>query len=323
MVVKIKSILKKVKPFRLLWREINWIWTKYQLSNNIKTIPNKVFKTIYERDINWDNPTSLIEKIYWLQLYSDTSLWTRCSDKFLVRGYVKEKGCEDSLNTLYGKWENAKDIDWTILPDSFVLKTNNSCGQVILVNNKSDLNIKETIKKLNDWLKIKYGYRDGQLHYTKIKPCIIAEQLFVNESDLGKSLIDYKIWCFHGVPECVLVVHNRTKDNYFLSSYDLEWNNISDKTFDLDSAHYSGVDVQKPKSFKQMIEIAKTLSQGIPQVRVDFYDINGKAVFGEMTFTTGYGYYTEEYYKYLGSKINLNKVKKLDQPNKPLFNNQE
>lgn len=317
MISIVKIIIKQVRPLRYLYLNIDWIRTRYLLSTDIKAIPNQIFKKVFGRDINWENPTSLIEKIYWMQIYSDTSLWTRCSDKYLVRSYVIEKECEDVLNTLYGKWNNATDIDWNMLPESFVLKTNNSCGQVILVKDKKDLNIPQTIQKLNDWLNIKYGYRDAQLHYTKIKPCIIAEKLFENKIERGKSLVDYKIWCFNGVPECILVVYNRTNENYFLSSYDLKWKNISDKTFNLDNAHYSGTNISKPESFDQMIECAKKLSTGVPQVRIDFYDIDGKAIFGEMTFTTGFGYYKEEYYDYLGSMLDLKKVKKIEPPTKP------
>lgn len=314
----LKSIVKNNKILFYFWKKFDWIKTKYHLSTNIKAIPNKIFKKVFGRDINWDTPTNLIEKIYWLQLYTDTSLWTKCSDKYLVREYVKEKGCGDILNTLYGKWDNANDIDWNSLPDSFVLKTNNSCGKVILVKDKQQLDIPKTIKKLNNWLNIKYGYQDAQFHYTKIRPCIIAEKLFENKDDTEKSLVDYKIWCLNGVPECVLVVYDRTKNNYSLSLYDLDWNNISDKGFNINNHHYSGVDIPSPKSFDKMVEYAKKLSSGIPQVRVDFYDIDGKAVFGEMTFTTGYGYFSKDYYDYLGSKIDLSKVEKLEQLNKPL-----
>jgi hypothetical protein len=185
-----------------------------------------------------------------------------------------------------------------------------------LVKNKKDLNIHETSKKLKSWMNLKYGFRDGQLHYTSIKPCIIAEKLFVNSLDTDKSLIDYKIWCFNGVPECVLVVFNRTETNYSLSSYDLNWNNISENSFKKGNKHFSGENLPKPKSFNQMLECAKKLSEGIPQVRIDFYDIDDKAIFGEMTFSTGFGYYSEEFYNYLGDKIDLKNIKKIEQPKK-------
>ena len=220
------------------------------------------------------------------------------------------------MNEIYGSWNNVSEIDWESLPDSFVLKTNHACGQFFLIKNKKDVNKYKIFNKFNEWLNVKYGYRSAQLHYTRIKPCIIAEKLLVNKSAPEESIIDYKIWCFHGVPECIIVVFNRTRNDYFLSMYDVNWNNISMRTLNVNSIHFSGMDVPKPKSFDKMIDSAKKLSEGIPQVRVDFYDIDGKAVFGEMTFSTGYGHFAEDYYDYLGGKIDLSKITKLEHPNK-------
>jgi hypothetical protein len=270
---------------------------------------------VFNKNIDWDNPTDLIEKIQWLQICSDTSLWTTCADKYLVRGFVKERDCGHTLNSLYGKWDNASQIDWSKLPDSFVIKTNNSCGQNILVKTKQDIDFALVTEQLEKWLKSKYGYYSAQLHYARIKPCIIAEKFLCNKTEPNKSLIDYKIWCFHGEPEFVLVVYNRTDDNYSLSAYDLEWNNISDWAFNKNNKHFSGVGITKPESFDEMIRVSRRLSDNIPQVRIDFYDIDGKPIFGEMTFTTGFGYFSDEFYKYLGNKIDIKRVKKLAKVN--------
>ncbi len=305
----IRKICYQIPFLKKKSRKLSLLKTKVLLKTNPKYVANNTYKSVFYKDVNWKNPINLIEKILWLQLFSDTSLWTKCSDKYLVRDYLAQRDCTTVLNTLYGKWDTPDQIDWAKLPDRFVIKTNNSCGQVIIVKNKAELNIPQVEKQLSQWLESDYGYHTAQLHYTKIKPCIIAEKLLETEIQTDKSLVDYKIWCFHGVPECILVVYNRTKNDYLLSSYDLEWNNISDITFNKANPHFSGQEVTKPKSLDRMIEVAKKLSAGIPQVRVDFYDINGEAVFGEMTFTTGFGYYSEEYYNYLGSKIDLRKAK--------------
>ncbi len=297
------KILNKISPS--LEKKCGEVWVNYWMNKDPRILANRSFKSVFKRNIDWNNPKNLIEKIFWLQIYSDTSIWTKCADKYLVREYVKEKGCGDSLNELYGKWDSAEDIDYDILPNSFVLKTNHGCGQVLLVKDKSKLKIDETNRQLSEWMNQKYGYSSVQLHYTRIRPCIIAEKLFINENNPQHSLIDYKIWCFNGVPECILVVFNRTSFGYKLSSYDLKWNNISSKIFNSSVNSISGIDVPKPQSFDQMIDISKKLSKGLPEVRVDFYDINGKAVFGEMTFSTAFGYYTDEYYEYLGSKVDL------------------
>lgn len=255
--------------------------------------------------MDWDDPKDLREKIIWLQFNSDTSLWTLCADKYRVREYVLEKGCGDILNELYGVWNNAKDIDYSKLPDQFVLKTNNSCGQMIFVKDKTKCNFSSLNKQLNHWLKIKYGYKGAQKHYLRIEPKIIAEKLLINTVEPDKSLVDYKIWCFNGKPEMIWVAFNRTKDSYEYSAFDLEWNNISEIVLDTNSAHYSGRDFPRPKSFSRMLECAKALSEPFKEVRADFYDIDGRAVFGELTFTAGNVYFTKDYYLRLGEKISL------------------
>lgn len=291
---------------------LRWIWERIICRIifviNPKILANWTYKSRFGKNIDWKNPHDLIEKIYWLQMYSDTSLWTLCADKYRVREYVEKKGCGTILNKLYGVWEDVEDIDWDTLPNSFVLKWNNGSGQVIIVKDKGSLDIVKTKKTLRSWLKSNYGYEGAQMHYLKIKSCIIAEELLINEVNPDESLVDYKIWCFHGKPCFCLVVYGRQGIDYKLSAYDLQWNNISDRVFNKDSKHYCGVNIRKPSSFNKMIEYATKLSADFAEVRVDFYEINDNPIFGELTFTSGYGYYSYDFYKELGSFIDLNKV---------------
>lgn len=289
--------------------------TKRHLKIDPRPIINADYKKVFGKDINWNEPKDLIEKIGWLQVYSDTNLWTKCADKFKVREFVKEKGCAETLNKLYGVWKRPEDIEWDRLPESFVIKTNNSCGQILLVSDKDKLNREQTIKDIKAWMKTPYGLHNAQLHYVRIDPCIIVEELLKDNNSPGSSLVDYKIWCFHGQPECILVAYGRKAGDYSLSMFDIEWNNISDRALNKQSPHYCGKDCEKPKSLEHMLNYAKRLSDGFPEVRVDFYEINGKPYFGELTFTTGYGSYDKDFYIYLGSKIHLDQVRKLDRIN--------
>lgn len=311
----IRNFFLENKPLEFMWKRLHWLRTRFYLRYNPKFIANSSYRSVFQKDINWDKPVDLTEKIQWLQIYSDTSLWTICADKYLARHFIKEKGCEEVLNELYGKWNNVNDIDWSKLPNSFVLKANHSSGQVILVKDKNELDINHTTIQLNSWMKTMYGYANAQLHYTRIKPCIIAEKLLINKNDPDKPLIDYKITCFQGVPENIIVVFDRTENSLSVSLYDMKWNNISDKAIAKENKYYSEVGIAKPSSFDKMIEVATKVSKDFPHVRVDFYDIDDEAVFGEMTFTPAFGYYSEEYHKYLGSKIDLSKVEKLLKPN--------
>ena len=305
-----KRIRSRAKKSYIVRKLFNWYCSKC-FKRNPQKLASRDYKRVMGRELNWENPQNLIEKIYWLIFNTDTSLWSVCADKYHVREFVKDRGCGSMLNKLYGYWERVEDIDYDSLPNSFVLKTTNSTGQIIIVKDKTRMNIDEVNKKLNQWMSFVYGLTSAQLHYMKIKPAIIAEELLENKAEPEKMLVDYKIWCFNGAPESVLVVYDREGDDTKLSFFDLEWNNISDKTLRKDSSHYGGIDVPKPASFDEMITAAKRLSKGFPEVRVDFYDINGEPIFGELTFSTGYGDYTDEYYSYLGDKVDIQSVKRI------------
>lgn len=275
-------------------------------------LAKREYKTLRGHSMNLKNPKNLYEKIAWMQFHADTSLWTTCADKYRVREYVESKGCREILPKLYGHWNKAEDIDFGTLPNSFVLKTNNSCGQNIIVKDKRKLNITAIRKKINNWLKLEYGSHNAQFHYLRIKPCIIAEELLIDPSlKEGENLIDYKIWCFEGEPESILLVSDRHNGSYSCSFYDLEWNNISEIALKKQSKHFGNKKVLRPVNLDKMLEYARRLSMDFQEVRADFYDIDGKIYFGELTFTTGYDYFSDEYFDYLGSKIDLTKVKRI------------
>lgn len=270
------------------------------------------YKRITGERLNLNHPKNLIEKIIWMQFHTDTSLWTECADKYAVREYVKKCGLANILPQLYGVWDNPEDINWAELPDKFVLKTNNSCGQIIIVRDKTKLDVKHTSLKLKKWLHSKYGFHNAQLHYLKIKPRIIAEELLEDSSlPTNANLVDYKIHCFNGTPEACLVVSGRSDAVHYVTYMDMNWNNISDYALNPQSKYYGNKQFNKPENFDKMQEYARILSQGIPQVRVDFYDIHGKIYFGEMTFTPGFGSRSKAFSEYLGSKIDLSRIPKI------------
>lgn len=305
-----KSLRSFLSPIKV------WFYSK---SNPFK-LADRDYKKMMKKSngIDWSNPKDLIEKIYWLQMYTDTSLWTKCADKYLVREFIKEKGYGEILNELYGKWDSEKEIDWGSLPNEIVLKINNGCGNVFIIKDKTKVNKDEIGQQLHQGLRIRFGDGNAQLHYTYIKPCIIAEKLLINTEDPNTSLIDYKIWCLNGKPQFVLVVYDRNNhSNYKLGIYDLEWNDIYQRAFDKNSKHYHESNIPKPKSFDKMVEIAKALSSDFEEVRVDLYEVAGQPIFGELTFTTGYGYWTNDFYRELGDILDLSKTKYLSKPNKP------
>lgn len=266
---------------------------------------NRVYRECFGKDVDWDSPKDLVEKSLWLMFNTDTSLWTRCADKYRVRQYVEEKGMPELLPKLYGMWEKAKDVDFDILPNQFVLKANNGSGTVEIVKDKSTLDIKKMRKTMKEWLAYTYGYNGAQMFYTKIDPCIIAEELHPTEN--GQSLVDYKIWCFNGEPESIWVAYDRKKVGAVkMALFDLDWNPLPQYLKSTPHYVYDPTDViPRPKSLDKMLEACRKLTKPFKEVRADFYDVNGKAYFGELTFLSGYGFYTNEYYEYLGGKVCL------------------
>lgn len=257
----------------------------YFFKNYPETILKWRYKLKFKRKLDLNNPNLFFDKIFWMSLYTDTSLWSELADKYAVRKYVEEKIGSHILNELYGVYASVEEINYHKLPDSFVLKTTNGCTTNILVSDKKNLNIKETNKHLARWMKFHYGEITGQLHYSIIKPQIIAEKFLKQEDNLESSLVDYKFYCFEGKPLYVFVVSDRVFNTHTLARmmYDLNWN-PHPEVFTPDIYLK---EVEKPKSFDQMIEYSSKLSQPFSFVRVDFYEINGKPVFGEMTFTPG------------------------------------
>lgn len=142
--------------------------------------PEKLFSIWHRRatgvSLDLDNPRTLDDKIAFLAFRTDTTEWTRLADKVRVRDYVEECGYGDYLPKLYGTWEKAADIDFSELPDAFVIKTNNGSATNILVRDKSKINEEEVRRQLDEWMKIDYGYITCQPHYSRIKPLILAEE---------------------------------------------------------------------------------------------------------------------------------------------------
>ena len=268
------------------------------------------FYHTFRRWLNWDNPKDINEKINWLKLYSDTSLWTRCADKYAVREYVEECGFPEILVKLYGKWDKAEDIDWDSLPNQFVLKVNNGSGDIIVCADKTCIDKTSLVKKFEALLKKSFANYNVEPHYTPMKPCIIAEELLDARLQPieSQSLIDYKIWCFNGKPYYIWACYDRVGDSVSVATYDLDWNRHDEKSADVPHYHIATKNIPKPRSLDKMLKVAAKLSEGIPQVRVDLYEVNDQPYFGEMTFTSAGGFndfYTQDFLNELGSYCDL------------------
>lgn len=297
------------------YRRIAYLVQKISVSVNPKYEINRNYVARFGKKPDLDHPRNLIEKIYWMQLHCDTSEWTVCADKYRMRNFIEDKGFADNLPTLYGMWEDPCDINWGDLPQQFVIKANNGCGTVLVVKDKSKYNERKIKKLLKNWISIPYGYRGFQPHYLRIKPCIIAEELLIQDKELDElsaSMVDFKVWCFNGKAESIFVAYNRTNKSLGIDLYDTQWQRLPQyiRSHGIEIVDFNK-EIPKPPCLDEMLYIAQKVSEGMPQVRVDFYVIDGKPVIGELTMASGYGYFTEEYYNLLGDLTDLSLMKKI------------
>ena len=248
---------------------------------------------------------------------TDTSKWTEYSDKYEVRKYIESLGLKDILTECYGVWNRAEDIDFDALPDKFVLKCTHDCASTVVVKDKEKMNKQKVVDFLQKHLDVNYGYSWCELHYTKIKPRVMAESLIEMGEGIDPSfgLADYKINCIEGKAQYVEVIYGRHLDSESGSHeavfdlYDIHtWQPMHQYKTNLDDNFQT---VPRPKNLERMIEIAETISQGFPQVRVDLYNVDGKIHFGEMTFFSASGMNNDlsrEFQLMIGDRIHLPKV---------------
>jgi hypothetical protein len=283
-----------------------------------------LYKKNLNQNLNLKNPKDYREKLQWLKLYSDISQWTDLADKYKVRDYVTQCGLGDLLPELYGVWERAEDIDFDTLPDKFVLKTNHGYKRLIIVKDKSKLDIEKTRKQFNHWVSERYGMITYEPHYWNIDRRIIAEELLEDEynASFSTSVIDYKIFCFHGEPFILGALYNRKNSVVGEESIE-DGPEVRDCGFDMDWTYRPeistfGVDpdapapLPKPGQLEDMEKFCRILSKPFPHVRVDFYEVHNKVYFGEMTFTPGGGlnFFTDEFFMEMGEQLDLSRVKR-------------
>ncbi len=270
----------------------------------------------FNKHINLRDPHNLIEKIYWMELHTDTSMWTLCADKYRVREYIDSLGLIDYMPRLYGHWDKATDVDFNSLPESFVIKANNGCATVKVIQDKSKVDLKRLRKELNRWMILPYGWMHAQLHYTRIKPCLLAEELLHNDyPELSpQSLVDFKVWCINGTPRFVWVAYNRSNKHVHAQCFDANWTpkpEFARNTMPHYIYDHNDRMIDRPTCLDEMMDLARKISSPFPQIRVDFYVVDGVPIIGELTFTSGYGYLKEELYDALGEMIDLSKMEKV------------
>lgn len=253
------------------------------------------------------NPKGFNEKQNWLKIHDRHPEYTELVDKYTVRSHIEKVLGKGHLFPLLGKWKSFDEIDFNKLPDSFVLKCNHDSGSTTIVKDKHSLtetDLERIKKKFDTRIKKDFFYAGREYPCKNIKNrYIIAEQLMEDIDNPGKSIEDYKFFCFDGVPKMMFIATDRATDCRF-DFFDMDFNHL-----DINNLHPNADrPIQKPELFEEMKTIAAKLSEGIKFVRIDLYQLNGTIYFGEYTFFHGGGFapfYPEKWERRLGSWIKI------------------
>lgn len=272
-------------------------------------IPDKLYLRIIYRlemgqKLHLDNPQTFNEKLQWLKLYNRKPEYTMMVDKVAVKDYVASIiGPEYIIPTL-GVWDSPNDIEWDKLPNQFVLKTNHDGGSngVVVCKDKATLDKRAALRELKHSFNRSSYLIGREWPYKMVKHKVFAEQ-YMEDKQYGE-LRDYKFYCFDGDVKVMLIAAGRKSGKTGMNYYD---NNFNLLDLHQGHPHISG-EVTKPNTFEEMKRMASVLSKGLPEIRVDLYEVNGKVYFGELTFFDSGGmgaFYPDEWDRIFGDWIKL------------------
>lgn len=273
-------------------------------------LPDKAYLSIMYRaylgkKLNWKNPKTFNEKLQWLKLYDRNPAYCSMVDKYAAKQFAAERiGSQYVVPLLAGPWDSFDEIDFDALPEQFVLKTTHDCGGVWICTDKQKLDKRAAKAFFRKHLKNNYYLSGREWPYKNVKPRIFAE-LFLSE--LGNDdLRDYKFFCFDGVPKLMFIASERQSQDQEtkFDFYDMDFNHLPIINGHPNSPH----PIVKPENFERMKELAAVLSDGIPHLRVDFYECGGRLYLGELTFSHWSGFIAfepDEWDERIGSWIKL------------------
>jgi hypothetical protein len=292
------------------WAENPWRIVKSLARRGwLNALPDKLYLSIqyranFGKKLNWKAPRTFNEKLQWMKLYDRNPDYCQMVDKYAAKQFAASKiGSEYVVPALAGPWDDFDEIDFDTLPDQFVLKTTHDCGGVLICKDKKSMDYQAAKNFIQGHLQQNYYLTCREWPYKNIKPRIFAEEYL---SEMDEDLKDYKFFCFDGVPKLMFIASERqseveeTKFDFF----DMDFNHLP-----IINGHPNASCMpMKPRNFEQMKALASVLSQGIPHLRVDFYECNGRLYLGELTFSHWGGFVPfepSEWDEILGSWISL------------------
>lgn len=267
------------------------VYVKWRQRGGDRETTIRKYKKIYGKTPQLDNPQSLNEKILWLKLNDRTPLHTLCADKYTVRSYLKDKFGEEYLIPLLYETDDYKKINYQTIPDTpCIIKATHSQGDMLIVRNKKDVDLKKLQYQMKIWLKRNLYDETQEWQYKNCKPRIIIEKLLLDKD--GHIPNDYKLHFINGKLEFVYCSVGRETTNK-RNIYDSNWNPLYFSWVEpyKDAANIRGEEIPAPDSFETMKRIGEEIAKDFPYyVRVDFYDVDGVLYFGEVTFHHGSGF---------------------------------
>ena len=301
---------KKLVHFKNTNPYLYYLWTLQQKKKgqqHLKQFSDKeaivaLYKNYAGKYPDLDNPQTFSEKQQWMKLNYHHPLLTTCADKYEVRAYLEAKGYAHLLNGVLGVYDAIDQLDIAQLPEQFVLKATHGSGWNLVCTDKSKINWWIWKKIMNVWLHNNIFWPGREWPYKNMKPRLIAEPFL---KDVSGHLMDYKFFCFNGKAHFVQVNKGRGTADHAQNFYDMDWNILP---FGKNLAPRPEVHIPAPFNLKEMAEIAVDLMGDLPFVRVDFYEVNKKIIFGEMTFYPKSGlpdFTPPEYDQILGDLLTL------------------
>jgi hypothetical protein len=246
--------------------------------------PHEVlFSRKFGRAPDYDNPRTFNEKLGWMIRNDHDPRYVQLADKIAVRDYVRTRVGEEILIPLYGVWDKPSQIPFDELPKKFIMKCNHESGFVIICRDRDQLDRCFVRAQLTTHLRMNYYYRNLEWHYRVIRPRILAEELL--EDDQGGEPLDYKIYCFDGVPRYLYAMKDRHSPHPTCSFYTSAWELLA-CSYD---RYTQPTPFPRPRQLVRMLDVAAVLSQGLYFCRVDLYAVRNRVYFGEITIVPGAG----------------------------------
>lgn len=274
----VKSLIKKVPGAIELINKLELLYKT--IMYNDEQFKVRTYTSRHQRCPDLTNPSSFTEKLLWSSMNYRDDRFVTCADKFLVREFVKERIGNEYLIPLYDVVDDIKSLNFDVYPNKFVLNATHGSNMVILCNDKQSFDVAKANKVMKRWLRTNYYRVNREWHYNYIKPRVLVMQNISNVD--GTAPWDYKFFCFNGEPYVVALDLERFGNSSKRNVYDMDWKQI--KGVKISRPQDFENEYPMPQNFSLMKDLCRVLAKDFDHVRVDFYNVDGKIYFGELTF---------------------------------------